>query len=192
MTYIFDVFTGARRGSTLTGSVQYRDPDNYGFSQGPVFGLQLIMDAWKEGGDFGAGPVSAATEAEFKELFELYLGPTVRVDEEGYLLEEGSTQVRIPRVKAKEFYQGQLDPHGGRGFSDGTHYICLAPRSHEFARRAEEIIVSWEIREDDSTDLDEDEGTSADFTLEVSDPRYLEHFTKNTYFQTAFTGHLPS
>ncbi|MGA4881246.1 hypothetical protein ACPCB8_33345, partial [Streptomyces lydicamycinicus] len=113
MTYIFDVFTGARRGTTLTGSVQYRDPDNYGFSQGPVFGLQLIMDAWKEGGDFGAGPVSAATEAEFQELFELYLGPTVRVDEEGYLLEEGSTQVRIPRVKAKEFYQGQLDPHGG-------------------------------------------------------------------------------
>ncbi|MGY5134897.1 hypothetical protein ACWGJW_21280 [Streptomyces nigrescens] len=192
MTYIFDVFTGARRGTTLTGSVQYRDPDNYGFSQGPVFGLQLIMDAWKEGGDFGAGPVSAATEAEFNELFELYLGPTVRVDEEGYLLEEGSTQVRIPRVKAKEFYQGQLDPHGGRGFSDGTHYICLAPRWGDFARRAEEIIVSWEIREENSTDLDEDEGTSADFTLEVSDPRYLEHFTKNTYFQTAFTGHLPS
>jgi hypothetical protein len=82
--------------------------------------------------------------------------------------------------------------YGGRGFSDGTHYICLAPRSDEFARRTAEIIVSWEIREDDSTDLDEDEGTSADFTLEVSDPRYLEHFTKNTYFQTAFTGHLPS
>lgn len=34
--------------------------------------------------------------------------------------------------------------------------------------------------------------TSADFTLEASDPRYLEHFTKNTCFQTAFTGHLPS
>ncbi|MGP4087847.1 hypothetical protein [Streptomyces sp. KR55] len=191
MTYIFDVFTEPRRGNVLTGSVQYRDPDNYGFSQGPAFGLQLIMDAWKEGGDFGAGPVSAATEAEFKELFELFLGPKARVDEKGYLLEEGSTQVRIPRVKAEEFYQGQLHPYGGRGFSDGTHYIQLTPQPDEFARRTEEIIVSWEIREDDPTDLDEDEGTSASFTLEVSDPRYLEHFAKNTYFQTAFTGHLP-
>ncbi|MGW1365060.1 hypothetical protein ACWCQP_47740 [Streptomyces chartreusis] len=180
MTYIFEVFTEARRGTTLTGTVRYLDPDNWGFDQGPTFGLQLIMDVWKEG--FGAGPVSSATEAEFEELFELYVGSTVRVDEEGYLLEEGSTQVRIPRVKAEEFYKGQLG--GARGFSDGTHYICLAPRLDEFARRTEEIIVSWEIREDDSTDLDEDEGTSADFTLEVSDPRYLEHFTENTWFQT--------
>ncbi|WBB64122.1 hypothetical protein O7599_17080 [Streptomyces sp. WMMC500] len=194
MTMIFDVFTEAARGTTLSGTVQYRDPDNYGFSQGPAFGLQLIMAAWQEGGDFGAGPVSAQTEAEFEELFELYFGPKARVDEEGYLLEDGSTEVRIPRVKAEEVYKGRLDPYGGRGFSDGVHYLSLTPEPGAFARRTEEIIVSWEIEEDkDNMDgIDDEEGGSASFTLEVSDPRYLEHFTKNASFQTAFTGHLPS
>jgi hypothetical protein len=191
MTYIFAVFTEPRRSNVLTGSVRYLDSDNYGFSQGPVFGLQLIMDAWREGGDFGAGPVSAATEAEFKELFELYLGAEARVDAEGYLLEEGSTQVRIPRVKAEEYYKDQLHPYGARGFSEGTHYLQLAPQPAEFGRRTAEIIVSWEIQEDDSTELEDGGGTSAYFTLEVSDPRYLDHFTKSAYFQTAFTGHLP-
>ncbi|MFJ9034458.1 hypothetical protein ACIRQP_39650 [Streptomyces sp. NPDC102274] len=195
MTYVFDVFTEPRRGNVLTGSVTYRDPDNYGFSQGPVFGLQLIMSGWEELCDFGfarPGAVSAATEAEFKELFELDSGPWVRVDEEGYLLEESSTQVRIPRVKAEEFYQGQLHPERGRRFSNGTHYIQLTPQPDEFARRATEIIVSWNIREDDSTEVKDGEGSSADFTLEVSDPRYLEHFAQSEYFQTVFTGLLPS
>lgn len=189
MTCIFSVFTDAADGTTLSGNVQYRDPDNYGFSQGPVFGLQLIMDAWEEGRDFGAGPVSAATESEFKELFEIYLGGEVRVDEEGYRLEGGSSNVCIPRVNVVERYSR----FGGRSYrSHGQHYVKLRPQPAEFARRTAEIIVSWEIREDDLTDLDEGEGTSASFTLEVSDPRYLEHFTKNTYFQTASTGHLPS
>ncbi|MEO3766247.1 hypothetical protein [Streptomyces sp. B5E4] len=193
MTMIFDVFTEATRGTTLSGTVQYRDPDNYGFDQGPAFGLQLIMDAWSERGDFGAGSVSAETEAEFEELYELYFGPKARVDKDGYLLADGSTQVRIPRVKAEEFYKGRIDPYGGRGFSDGVHYIDLTPEPGAFARRTEEIIVSWTIEEDedDPADADEPEGTSAFFTLEVSDPRYLEHFKKNAFFQTAFTGHLP-
>ncbi|QKW07852.1 hypothetical protein HUT18_17125 [Streptomyces sp. NA04227] len=181
MTYIFDVFTEPRDGSRLSGNVEYRDRDNYGFSQGPVFGLQLLMDAWREGGDFGAGAVSEATKAEFTELFEIFLGRQIRVDEEGYLLKEGSTEVRIPRVKAEDFHKGELGR--SRGYSDGVHYVTLVPRPEEFARRTAEIIVSWEIEEDDSG--------SADFTLEVSDPRYLEHFSKSAYFQTAFTGHLP-
>lgn len=192
MTMIFDVFTEATRGTTLSGTVQYRDPDNYGFDQGPAFGLQLIMDAWSQGGDFGAGPVSAATQAEFEELFELYSGSKARINKKGYLLKDGSTEVRIPRVKAEEFYKGRLDPYGGRGFSDGVHYLSLIPEPGGFARRTEEIIVSWEIVEDDAGDLDGDRGTSASFTLEVSDPRYLEHFAKNAFFQTAFTGHLPA
>ncbi|MFI2369204.1 hypothetical protein [Streptomyces sp. NPDC018833] len=41
MTYVFDVFTDARDRTTLTGSVQYRDPAGYGVSQGPAFGRQL-------------------------------------------------------------------------------------------------------------------------------------------------------
>jgi hypothetical protein len=189
MTYIFDVFTGVRKGTTLTGSVQYRGPENYGFSRAPAFGLQLIMAAWKERGNFGIGPVSAATEAEFKELFELYLGRKVRVDKEGYLLEDGSSNVRLPRVKAEDFYKGRLA--GASGYSDGTHYIVLAPESAEFARRTAEIIVSFEISEDDLDESDEDEGASAYFAVEVSDPRYLEHFTKRMFFPTAFTGLLP-
>ncbi|MEU9116234.1 hypothetical protein AB0D04_31850 [Streptomyces sp. NPDC048483] len=39
--------------------------------------------------------------------------------------------------------------------------------------------------------LTDQEGQAAEFTGEVSDPRYLEHCTKGTYFQTVFTGHLP-
>lgn len=155
------------------------------------FGLQLIMDAWDRRGQSGAGPVSAATEAEFKELFELYLGREVNVDEEGYLLEDGSPNVRVPRVKAEDFYQGRLHPYGGMGISDGVHYIQLAPQPAEFARRAGEIIVSFEISEADSAEDDEDRGPSARFSTEVSDPRYLEHLTKGMSFTTAFTGHLP-
>jgi hypothetical protein len=191
MTFVFDVFTDACHGTTLTGSVQYCDPGNDGFSQGPEFGLQLIMDAWYRRGESGAGPVSAATEKEFDEFFELYLGRKVYVDEKGYLLEDGSTNVRIPRVKAEEFYKDQLDPHGGRGMSEGVRYIKLAPRPTEFTRRTAEIIASFEITEDDSGEDDEDWGASAHFSLEVSDPRYLEHLTQSVSFRTAFTGHLP-
>lgn len=191
MTMIFDVFTEATRGTTLSGTVQYRDPDNYGFNQGPAFGLQLIMEGWTERGDFGPASVSPAMEAEFKELYELYFGPKARVDKEGYLLQDGSTEVRIPRVKATEFYKGRLDPYGGRGFSDGVHYLDLRPEPGAFARRTEEIIVAWEIAEDDTYEMEEDGGTAASFTLEVSDQRYLEHFRKNAFFQTTFTGHLP-
>ncbi|WP_327129841.1 hypothetical protein [Streptomyces sp. NBC_01727] len=188
MTYIFSVFTDAADGTTLSGNVQYRDPDNYGFSQGPIFGLQLIMDAWEEGRHFSAGLVSAATESEFKELFDL-LGGEVRVDEDGYRLEDSSPNVCIPRVNVIERY----NQFGGQSYrSHGQHYVKLRPQPAEFARRTAEIIVSWEIREDDLTNLDADEGTSASFTLKVSDPRYLEHLTKNTYFQTTSTGHLPS
>ncbi|MEO3840213.1 MULTISPECIES: hypothetical protein [unclassified Streptomyces] len=98
-------------------------------------------------------------------------------------------------MKAEEFSKGRIDPYGGRGFSEGVPSICLTPEPGAFARRTEEITVSWKIEEDDEdpagADTDEPEGTSAFFTLEVSDPRYLEHFAKNAFFQTAFTGHLP-
>ncbi|MEV0398505.1 hypothetical protein [Actinoallomurus sp. NPDC050550] len=67
----------------------------------------------------------------------------------------------------------------------------LAPQPTEFARRTAEIIVSFEISEDDSDEDDEDWGASTYSSLEVSDPRYLEHLAQNAGFQTAFTGHLP-
>ncbi|WP_329236817.1 hypothetical protein OG417_32955 [Actinoallomurus sp. NBC_01490] len=191
MTDIFNVFIEACDGTTLTGLLQYRSPDGYGFSEAPEFGLQLIMDAWDRRSQSGAGSVSAATEAEFKELFELYLGREVNVDEEGYLLEDGSTNLRVPRVKAEEFYKGRLHPYGGMGISNGIHFVQLAPQPAEFAQRTTEIIVSFEISEDDPAEDDEDKGPSARFTTEVSDPRYLEHLAKGTSFTTAFTGHLP-
>lgn len=192
MTFIFEVFTEPREGNTLRGSVTYRDPANHGFGQGPVFGLQLVMDAWKMGGDFGAGPVSAETEVEFEELFELCLGGHVRVDADGYLLEENSSEVRLPRVTAEEFYGDKLDGDGGT--SNGVHYRTLKPEVAEFERRTAEIIVAWRIKKDDA-ELDDgtdefESGDSADFVLQVSHPRYLEHFEKSAYYQTAFTGHL--
>ena len=193
MTSIFDVFTEPREGNTLRGSVTYRDTDNYGFGQGPVFGLQLVVDAWKIGGYYyGIGPVSAETEAEFKELFEFCLGRKVRVDPDGYLLEEGSTEVRQPPVTAQEFYGDKLDL--GLGVHNGVHFMMLEPESAEFERRTAEIIVSWQIKKDrydPGVDPNGFEyGTTGDFVLQVSDPRYLEHFEKSTNFETAFTGHL--
>ncbi|MFI7636888.1 hypothetical protein [Nonomuraea sp. NPDC049400] len=113
------------------------------------------------------------------------------VDEAGHLLEDGSTNVRLPRVKTEEFYKDRLHPYGGTGSSEGIRPIMLAPQTAEFVRRTAEIICSFEISEDDSNEYDEDEGTSADITIELSDPRYREHLTKGTSFHTAFTGHLP-
>ncbi|MEV0201898.1 hypothetical protein [Nonomuraea sp. NPDC050691] len=73
MTFIYDVLTDPRRDTTLTGSLHYRDTDNYGFSHDPELGLQIIVDAWKHLSRYGAASVSAATEAEFKELYGLVL-----------------------------------------------------------------------------------------------------------------------
>ncbi|MGW4794623.1 hypothetical protein ACWEPC_19660 [Nonomuraea sp. NPDC004297] len=126
MTLIYDVHTDPRRNSTLTGSVHYRDTDNYGFTEGPEFGLQIIVDAWQEHSHYGAASVSAPTEAEFKELYQLVL------------------------------------------------------KRPEFARRAAGIIVSFDLDEDE-----EDGRRSALFTIEVSDPRYLDHFAEAKYFQMA-------
>lgn len=164
MTYIFSVMTNPRRGNTLDGVVSYRDPDNYGFDQGPVFGLQLLMDAWKEGGDFGAGAVSAETAAEFEDLFRLFLSSDY----------EGNDPVEIKRRAAVD--------------------------NAEFVRRTDKIIVSWEIEpedEEDAPDSGDGEktyesggGDSAYFTLQVSDPRYLEHLEKSAYFETVFSGLL--
>ncbi|MDI3423103.1 hypothetical protein [Streptomyces luteolus] len=142
MTYIFEVFTSPREGRTLTGVVQYRDPYDSGFSQGPVFGLQLLMEAWRE----GVGSVSSETAAEFDELFELYF--------------EGQARER------------------GKSPADA------------FARRTAEIVTHFALDPYDG-EPEAGEGSSAFFTLEVSDPRYLAHFALGRLFRTAFTGHLP-
>ena len=151
MTVIFDVFTEPREGNTLRGVVTYRDSANYGFGQGPVFGLQLVMDAWERGGDFGAGPVSAETAAEFKDLFRLSFNSDY----------QGNDPAEIKRRAAED--------------------------NAELRRRTGEIIVSWKVEEYDDED---GSGGSAHFTLDVSDPRYLEHFEKTAYFETAFSGLL--
>jgi hypothetical protein len=196
MTHIFDVCTDPRKGSTLTGMVRYRDPDNYGFSQGPVFGLQLIMDAWHEGGDFGAeaSALSAETAAEFEELFEMYLGRKIPIDAGGLLLEEDTLEPREPRVRVDDYYRGRLG--SSSGIENGNRYVMLKPESDRFLARTREIIASFEIVEDEDEedlDLEDDyrEGSAADFTIVVSDPRYLAHFSEAATFQTAFTGHMP-
>ncbi|MFI6285360.1 hypothetical protein ACIBCM_11485 [Streptomyces sp. NPDC051018] len=188
MTYLLEVHFDRREGTTVTGTVQWRDSDTYGFSRDPLFGLQLIMDVWQQqGGFFAIAPLTPETEAEFKELWELYFGRKVRVDEDGYLLADGSTEVRRPRVRAEDVHRGRIG--AGSGSQNGVRYIELLPESTEFVRRTARIVTSFRV----TPDLDEriqGEGQRADVAIEVRDPRYLDHLAEGAYFQSAFTGHL--
>ncbi|WP_460395550.1 hypothetical protein [Actinophytocola sediminis] len=181
MAHLFDIYTDACDSAVLTGTLQILNDYHTVFPRGPEFALQLIADAWWSAGESGAGPVSAATEAEFAELQEFCLGRKVHIDENGYLLAEDSTKLRMPSVKAEEFYRDELDPYyAGPGTDEKGKYILLATRPAEFTRRTSEIIVSYQ--------LSNVEWPDAEFTIEVSDARYLEHLAGNVSFKTAFNG----
>lgn len=172
MTMMFEVFLDARDGNRLAGSVFARNDGGIDRRHLPEFGLQLLMDSRR-----ATGPLSPELEAEFDALLELFLGRKVRVDADGYLLEEG-----MPRVRASEFYQGNLS--GSSGYDGENRYVVLKPEPAEFSRRTADIIVSFEL-------TDDEDWPDADFELEVSDERYLAHLTTRTSFETAFTGCLP-
>ncbi|MEV0703029.1 hypothetical protein AB0I53_34630 [Saccharopolyspora sp. NPDC050389] len=183
MTFIFDVHTGRAKGRKLAFTVEALNEEHTRFPRNPEFGLQIIMDAWYRSSDSGAGPVSAETEAEFKELFEIYFGRKVAVDNRGYLLDEDLKERREPPVKARDLYGDELNPTSGGFYENGIRYFQRAPKAAEFAQRTSEVVTSFELSGED--------WPYASFDLEVSDERYLEHMTKKTWFRTAFTGHLP-
>lgn len=176
---IFDVMMWAREGSRVEGLLSYR-ADGYGFYTGPEWGPQILMDAWWQGAGDNS-KLSDETSAEFAELFEFFLGKKIWVDADGHLLDQDTKEPLPEKVKARERYRGELN--NSSGFSDGHHYLVLKPRSDDFRRRTREIIKSFVMEPQDHE--------QADFTIEVYDPRYLAHLETNTYFETAFVGHLP-
>ncbi|MFC4015125.1 hypothetical protein ACFOY2_48475 [Nonomuraea purpurea] len=222
MTMLFDVslerctdpIPDAER--TLGGNVEIINVDAAFFPTNIEFPLQLLMDAWwhmqtpyppfapGEGKELTRSPV----HAEYEELNELFAGRKVRVDKEGYLLEENTKEVRLPKVKATDFYRDELGRRRGEGFDGESHYIMLAPKPAEFSRRAAEIITSFTVEDPvglpegrSIDDLSQDElGELLDaftmpcayFTATVSDARYLEHIpTGGVTWSTAFSGAMP-
>lgn len=179
MTFIFDVMTWGREGTKVEGQLTSRLGYGIDFYRGPEFGLQLLMDTWFQG--YGASDIDKGTADEFEECFELILGKKAWTDEDGYLLDAVTKEPVQPKVKAAEHYAGRLDD--SIGFADGHHYLVLQPRADEFLKRTERIIAAFDI--DPAAG-----GEHADFTIEVTDPKYVAHMEKNRYFQTAFTGHV--
>jgi hypothetical protein len=180
MTFIFDVMTWGREGTKVEGMLTSRLGYGIEFYRGPEFGLQLLMDTWFQG--YGASDIDKRTAEEFEECFELFLGKKVWTDEDGNLLDQDTKEPLRPKVRAADHYADRLD--SASGFADGHHYLVLRPRSDEFLERTAAIIASFAIEGGEG-------GERADFTIEVTDPKYLAHMEKNRYFQTAFTGHLP-
>ncbi|RRS00473.1 hypothetical protein [Glycomyces terrestris] len=180
MTYIFDVITWGRDGNTLDGRLTSLIGRDARFYRGPEFGLQLLMDAWFQG--FGAVDIDDGTAKEFEECFELFLGKRVWIDAKGNVLDEHTKEPVEPKVNAYKAYEGQLD--GSAGAWGKYTILTTKPRGEEFLKRTEAIIASFAIEP-------EGDGEHAEFTIQVTDPRYLAHMGKHASFETAFTGHVP-
>ncbi|WP_205325091.1 hypothetical protein [Glycomyces sp. YM15] len=181
MTTIFEVLTWGREGTKVDGRLTRRLGDDTRFPRGAAFGLQLLMDAWFQG--FGTMALDPGTAKEFEECFELFLGKQVWTDDEGHLLDPATKELVRPKVKAIEHFGDRLD--GSNGRSGGYRYLVLKPQNEEFHRRAAAIIASFAIEAEPG-------GDKARFTVEATDPKYVAHMEEHCYFQTAFTGGLPT
>ncbi|WP_026411093.1 hypothetical protein [Actinomadura oligospora] len=207
---------------TVTGRVHLYNPDAAYFPERREFPAELIMEAWwmmLNGYSFEQAPfgrdegVTLASEAsataQMNEMHELYFGRKIWVDAGGYLLEEGSRKPQEPRVKASEVYKDELHPHGGQGIDGGRHYLMLRPKSGEFRRRTDGMILSYDLGRPGNVPngrpverLDEDavyelldrpfeERPFAPFIVKVTSARYLEPLAGGMRWRTAHTGHLP-
>lgn len=177
MTDIFTVLTEPPQGNTFRWSVDSLAGDIERVNESPAFALQVLMEAWSEG--VGSDLVSTETAAEFKELFEIFMGPEVPVDPDGFLLAEDGS-VEEPRVSAKEVYGDRIT---GGGMTRGQHYVSLKGDASTFKRRTAAIITGHKVLDNGPE--------SAYFESTVVDARYLAHLASPAYFRTAFTGHLP-
>ncbi|MFB4303223.1 hypothetical protein [Actinomadura sp. NTSP31] len=173
MTDILEVALNAREGRTLTGSVTALNAHHTKFSRRPEFGVQLIIDAWDRP-DAATGPLAPATEAEFRRLFELFMGRKVRVDADGFLVDE-------PGVKAEERHRRELS--GSFGSDEDGPFVSLKPDPDGFRRHTKGMVMAFELAKTGRG--------SADFTLKVTSERYLAHLENPVTFRTTFTGLLP-
>lgn len=179
MTDIFTVRTEPTQGSSFRWSVNSLAGDIGRVNENPAFALQIIMDAWREGTRRGSDLVSPETATEFKELFEIFIGPDMPTDPDGFLLDEDGT-VKEPRISAKEFYGDRIV---GEGMDRGRPYVSLAGDAAEFKRRTD-VIISGHTVLDNGPE-------AAHFESTVVNDRYLAHLADSVYFRTAFTGLLP-
>jgi hypothetical protein len=179
MTDIFTVLTESPRGNSFCWSVDSLAGDIGRVNESPAFALQIIMDAWKEGTRSGSDLVSPETAAEFKELWEIFIGPEVPTDPDGFLLAEDGS-VSEPRISAREFYGDRIV---GEGMNRGRPFVSLKGDAAAFKRRVDVIITGHKVLDNGPE--------AAYFESTVVDARYLAHLANPVYFRTAFTGHLP-
>lgn len=179
MTDIFTVLTEPPRGNSFCWSVDSLAGDIGRVNESPAFALQILMDAWWEGTRTGSDMVAPATAAEFKELFEVFLGPEVPTDPDGFLLAEDGS-VREPRILAKEFYGDRVV---GSSITRGQHAVSLKGDAKAFKRHTAAIITGHKVLDNGPE--------AASFESTVVDVRYLAHLASPVYLRTAFTGHLP-
>lgn len=180
MTFIYEVMTWGREGTTVDGTLTSLVGRGIRWECGPEFGLQLIMDAWFQG--FGASAIDPGTAREFEECFELFLGKRIWIDAAGTVLDPETREPAEPKVNAYKAFKGQLD--GGAGDWEGRTYLMLKPRSDEFRRRTTAIIESFSIEPGS-------DGEHAGLSVTVTDPKYLAHMGEHRWFRTAFTGRMP-
>ncbi|QKG18734.1 hypothetical protein ACTIVE_0368 [Actinomadura verrucosospora] len=148
---------------------------------------------------------------EFRKLYELILGKTIRVGKDGYLLADDGKTVLEPRRKAKDVYELS----GGSGYDGVSHYVMTPGNAEEFFQRAADIVTSYDLSpyrnaphlseaaalEDpeeldvwDGLELGEDysfvEIPYAEILVTVSDAGYLEHVVAGMRWDTTMTGHV--
>ncbi|WP_173092171.1 hypothetical protein [Actinomadura verrucosospora] len=234
MTSIFTVSVDSVEGSTLRGRVHVINPDVPSVPLESVFPLSLLVDAWwhldngflcnEDSSEGGGGERYPFTKEqgkeitsgmrlkdEFRKLYELILGKTIRVGKDGYLLADDGKTVLEPRRKAKDVYELS----GGSGYDGVSHYVMTPGNAEEFFQRAADIVTSYDLSpyrnaphlseaaalEDpeeldvwDGLELGEDysfvEIPYAEILVTVSDAGYLEHVVAGMRWDTTMTGHV--
>jgi hypothetical protein len=164
MTTIFTVSVDAVEDRTLRGRVHVVNPDVPTVPREAVFPLSLLAELWRfldkgflqdeledddDGGDrcpfdIERGKAIAATmrrRDDYAAIFELVLGKTVRVTEDGYLLSDDGKTVLEPKRRASDVYV--LD--SGRGYDGVSHFVMTPGDEAAFGRRAAEIVTGYEI-----------------------------------------------
>ncbi|MFG3340801.1 hypothetical protein [Glycomyces sp. NPDC048151] len=242
MTTLYTVSVDAVEDRTLRGRVHLVNSDAPLVPRAAVFPLALLADLWwnldrgylhdeaeedEYGGDRcpfdrerGQAIASAMRlGAEYARIFDLILGKTVRVTEDGYLLADDGRTVLEPKRRAADVYELS----SGRGRDGVSHFVMTPGDEAGFARAAAAIVTGYEIGPyrnvpllsevaaldgqpfdgvDGPADLDDyevwramDDRSFADqpyaeISVTVADAGYLEHVAAGMRWSTTMTGHV--
>ncbi|MFW5418289.1 hypothetical protein J0910_16895 [Nocardiopsis sp. CNT-189] len=213
MTDQLKVSLDTREDRTLRGHVHIHNPDTAYFPTEPEFAAQILMDAWPRPRhvleEHPSAQDPSTADAMIKRLWDAFLGENVRTDADRHVLDPRTLRPREPRITVDDAYKGRLHPFGGTGSDTRSHTVQLAPAPERFAELTREIVLSYRLgagrnlpngadpRDLSGEELDElldgppETLPSAEFTIEVSDARYLEPLEVPRLISTAFTGGLP-